>query len=161
MRIKKTKGFVNFPTHLESTREGGMYVRLVVLDTEGDKNWKHKWMSCCGGKQTCSIDNVFIGDDLTDLSLPLEEDTFSWELREDYLNRIKWKYFPNLEDDLDPYQYDSRSFLAIVLIGSTEWSRSDWVCTFDCLTDKGKELVESLKLLYTGCELRLLTFLDT
>lgn len=68
------------------------------------------------------------------------------------------KYFPNL-DGPKP-EYESIPVLMAMTIGATGWS-NQWVCTFDDLTQEGKELVEMAKRLYPNGDVRLLTFLDT
>jgi hypothetical protein len=86
-------GWVNFPTKdqdYEHTNEGGMCVRLVVIDSKVEKAWeinqvnhdkltpKEKWeledqtkkleqekfMRCCGGWNRFIYDETFIGDDV-------------------------------------------------------------------------------------------------
>jgi len=50
------RGLVSFPNALESTREGGMYVRLVVIDGQG-----LDWLQCAGGYHDVPEDGVFVG----------------------------------------------------------------------------------------------------
>jgi hypothetical protein len=58
-------------------------------------------------------------------------------------------------------KYISRDFLCVMTIGATGWSSNEWVCTREDLTVEGEQLYSSLERLYPGCEIRLLTFLDT
>jgi len=176
-RTNAVAGFVNFPLHLPSTQEGGVFVRLVVIDREADKNISNKWMPCCGGEQSFTYDEVLLGDDLSDLRYPSNvangESWMSqeneWRARDEQIKKTRLKYFPRMlleweRDDGHPDYHTrdrSRPFLAIVTMGATGWSYNQWVCTYDDLTDRGKELYNSLKALYAGAELRLLTFLDT
>lgn len=140
-------GYVNFPVdRIPSTREGGVLVRLVVLDTAGDEEYMHRYPPCCGGEVSFTRDECFLGDDLFNVSR--DEAKFgACELR----------YFP----DIDTEGYQSREFLAVILLGATGWSSSEWACTYEDLTEAGKSLYGSIQGLYPGCELRLLTFLDT
>jgi len=57
--------------------------------------------------------------------------------------------------------------LAALVLGTTGWSgwhEADgryWECRFDDLSAEGKALYRQIEALYPGCELHLLTFLDT
>jgi len=161
-------GFVNFPTDtIKSSGEGGCFVRLVVIDTKGDNKYMNRWIPCCGGYSNFFMNECFLGDDLTIRHYPDDDDDQSaWGIRARKLSECTSKYLPDLKESFDItsdsyMQYVSRSFLCVMNIGATGWSSSEWVCTFDDLTADGKVLVESLRKLYDGCEIRLLTFLDT
>lgn len=164
-------GFVNFPMDtIENSGEGGCFVRLVVMDgIKGDGSCK-AYLPCCGGFNHFSMDECFLGDDLFDPSYPDDADDEAndeaWKERDTRFIKCTERYFPNLgEDDKKSpvyhYRYYSDAFLCAMTIGATGWSSSGWVCTFDHLTVDGKALVDSLRKLYDGCEIRLLTFLDT
>lgn len=150
-RSSAVTGYVNFPIddpNYTNSREGGMFVRLVVMD----KSMGNGWMQCCGGDNLCLYDEDFVGSDGGE-----DEATLFPRMNDD----IK-------SDDLDFYtKYMSYPFLAVLTIGSTGWSGwndfegRQFVCTYNDLTEKGKRLYDSLKELYKGCELRLLTWLDT
>ena len=157
-------GLVNFPVDkYENSHEGGVFVRLVVIDTEGDKEFMNRWIPCCGGYQSFHMDECFLGDDLTDRTYPGEDaPSEQWVERDARLNACEQRYFPRLNNENEEERdYSSRYFLCVMTIGATGWSSSKWVCTFDDLTPEGTALVESLRKLYEGCEIRLLTFLDT
>ena len=158
-------GLVNFPVDkYENSHEGGVFVRLVVIDTEGDKEFMNRWIPCCGGFNEFFLDECFLGDDLQDRTYPTEDaPSEMWQEREDRLAKCTERYFPNLKsvDSDDTLSCISLGFLCVMTIGATGWSSSKWVCTFDDLTPEGTALVESLRKLYEGCEIRLLTFLDT
>jgi hypothetical protein len=154
-------GFVNFPREIHpSTGEGGCFVRLVVLDptlTSLDK-----FIPCCGGYNGFFYDETFLGDDVLDRTYPSDDEpdkVYFEKLNERSKRHAKCekRYFPR-EGDM---KYYSEEFLAVLTIGATGWSSSDWVCKFEDLTLEGKELYSSLEKLYPGCEIRLLTFLDT
>lgn len=155
-------GFVNFPVDkYQNSCEGGVFVRLVVIDTEGDKEFMNRWVPCCGGHQSFHLDECFLGDDLLDRSYPYKDASEEmWEERQARLDMCQKRYFPRLDHE-EERDYSSRHFLCVMTIGATGWSSSKWVCTFDDLTPEGTALVESLRKLYKGCEIRLLTFLDT
>jgi hypothetical protein len=169
-RSKEVRGYVNFPVDdpsWEYTGEGGMFVRLIVL--EGNDYWR----VCPGGLSYIFYDESLIvpkhelqpmHDDAT------EED---WLRRMASHNAYEKKFFPNLDMDRDNVgsedtylQYLSEPVLASVLLGSTGWSgfheeKGYWTCTYDDLTDEGKALYDSLQTLYKGHELVLHTWLDT
>ena len=161
-------GFVNFPIDkYENTREGGVFVRLVVMDTVGATGYSKAFLPCCGGYNQFSMDECFLGDDLLDRSYPADDASCeSWSERDAMLAKCTERYFPNLdcEDKESPVyhrRYLSDGFLWVMTLGATGWSSGEWLCTFDDLTPEGTALVESLRRLYPGCEVRLLTFLDT
>lgn len=76
-------------------------------------------------------------------------------------------HFPRLLEKDDCHQYTSRDYLAVLVLGSTGWSGWNegsgeyWMCTFGDLTAEGQALYRQLEVLYKGCDLHLLTFLDT
>lgn len=176
---KAQVGFVNFPSAdtFPSTGEGGEFVRLVVLDTKGDDEYMHRYVPCCGGYVSFGMDETFLGDDTFDEKVKALGPEPAWDNRPEASNQ-KWRrfnnrveklsreteerYFPRINDenrDL-PDLYESRPFLAVFLLGATGWSGS-WRCQFKDLTREGKALYRMVGKLYPGCELRLLTFLDT
>jgi hypothetical protein len=179
MRLhKKTKssGWVNFPIKdkvYKDTREGGMYVKLVVLFPKKSK------VSCCYGSDDFSLYcNELINDDENYLSRENVTKVMSrnnicyedWEREEEKIKRREEKYFPRMHDEQDESIYGkwlSVPLLANILIGSTNWSGFDdelgeyWYCKVSDLTEEGMQLYKSLEKLYPNCEIRLLTFLDT
>jgi len=181
---KARVGFVNFPTEkFPSTGEGGVFVRLVVLDTKGDEEYMNRYVPCCGGYVSFFIDETFLGDDLRDglvrklgpepKTPKTETDRRGWKARHTFWEKVskisretELRYFPGLEDSpseeasKDRDRYLSRSFVATVLLGATGWSNS-WRCRVRDLTPEGKALYKNFQKLYPGCEIRLLTFLDT
>lgn len=160
-RTNAVAGFVNWPLDRPSSGEGGMFVRLVVIDTRADADWGTKWVPCCGGYQSFLMDETFMGDDAFDRDYPSEgADPARWTERDEAFAACERRHFPHLKED-GPYQYHSREYLAVVTLGATGWSRSDWVCRYDDLTDRGRDLYNQIKSLYAGAEIRLLTFLDT
>jgi len=151
-------GMVNFPTHLPSSREGGTFVRLVVIDTPGRENYDNRYVPCCGGDTHFLMDESFLGDDLSSDGSDMKE--------------VEDKYFPFLNDDTKEFfndsdgkdryrKYLSLDILTVVLMGATGWSSHEWRCTYSDLTEHGKRLYEMLQNTYPKCELRLLTFKDT
>ena len=147
-RTSAVVGYVNFPMdRIESTKEGGCFVRLVVLDVE---DHREKWVPCCGGYQYFRYDECFLGDDqYVPPATPPEGN-----------NAFRWKYY-SLYNDGDFEQWVSVNVLAVLTIGATGWSSGEWRCTYADLTPEGKALYDSLQNLYPGREVRLLTYLDT
>lgn len=174
---KARVGYVDFPTK-DSTGEGGNFVRLVVIDTPGDLEHMKRFVPCCGGYVSFHLDECFIGDDLRDFQrealgpVPVVDWTkkSSADKYMRYMKKVdklcqetESRYFPRIQDDDwkdHKDRYISRDFLAVFMIGATGWSGS-WRATFNDLTREGKAFYKSVQKLYPGCELRLLSFLDT
>ncbi len=185
-------GWVNFPINdnqYTNSKEGGLFVRLVVID---NKPYDNKWMICCGGLQHVFMDESYVGNDkvaqprdrLWDwvfspktvgriariVNRLLSSRVKSWMISRYYriVNSFDEREFPriNKEDDFSD-RYMSRGYLAILTLGSTGWSGWDnkkeeyWHCKYSNLTSEGKELYNMIQKLYVGCELELQTWLDT
>src|SRR3990167_9587314 len=163
------QGYVKFPLDLPNSNEGGMFVRLVVVEE------KHRtWMVCCGGDQQILMDECLCGDDVhpdpitSELSdVPSQEQIEAW-LEESH-KKPAWDFhFPHYRDEDAARtiicwreKYLSTPYLAVLTLGSTGWSGT-WKCTYDDLTDKGKALYDQVKALYGDqCQLYLQTWLDT
>ncbi len=173
-RSTDMNGWVNFPVNdprWRSTNEGGMFVKLVVCD---NREFDKKFGVCCGVSVRDTLSEVLIADD----KRPEPKHQFA---QEDFASKDAWLaaveaeqsairrweeyHFPHMNDENDP-SYNSRDYLAVIIMGSTGWSGySDenglWHCTYDDLTGEGKALYDSIQRLYPECELHLLTFLDT
>lgn len=157
-RSLDVSGCVNFPIHnsnLNNTEEGGMFVKLVVCDNRDD----HGFGVCSGVCVNDLILEVFAGDDRHDF----ERDPDQTMGGEAY-------HYPcsNDPDTRDLLQRQlSRPYLASIVLGSTGWSgwndeaEEYWHCTFDDLNSDGQALYRQIEALYPGCDLHLLTFLDT
>lgn len=160
-RTDAVVGYVNFPIdRIESTKEGGCFVRLVVLDVE-DRT--EKWMPCCGGYQYFHYDECFLGDDQYvptpgPVNESPEELTRYFERRDAERRQRDLKYYPYPDS---AREWQSTAVLAALTIGATGWSSGEWRCTYEDLTPEGKALYDSLQNLYLGREVRLLTYLDT
>jgi hypothetical protein len=176
-RTSAQHGYVNFPVNderLRSTGEGGMFVKLVVVD---DREYDDTpWTICCGAGITDHLTEQMVGDDQAEA--PRLELAKPDESAEQALAAIQahdaahkaWegRHFPFLDDeDQSEGKYRSRQYLASMLLGITGWSGYDdakeayWRCTRDDLSDDGKALVTQLERLYPNCTIHLLTFLDT
>jgi hypothetical protein len=164
-------GWVNFPTEdpvWKDTGEGGMVVKLVVCD---NREFDEQFGECSGVFVADVMSNSFIGDD----RLPEPEEPEEFETLESLLKYGEaisaWEeyHFPRLnEENAEGIErYVSRGYLAVIILGSTDWSGWNesegkyWVCKFADLTEPGKALYKQIETLYPGCELHLLTFLDT
>lgn len=175
----RNRGFVNFPVHskeYKNSGEGGMFVRLLVQDPTSLKftatYQKDKWMQCCGGNNHFYYDEVLINTDVE--RHPKDQNFKSCEQYHKYYERIhRWeeKFFPRLNEkdksnDYSMDKYRSVAYLAVLTIGSTNWSgysqrKGSWYCTYNDLTCDGKRLYNDLKKLYKGCKIILQTWLDT
>ena len=160
-RSNIVKGFVNFPVHEEiwrSSNEGGMIVKLYVIpkyDSTYDNNFEVRY----GNTITNMLGKSFVGSD--HYKLHYYEEEYGTESN---FTDILEKYFPRVEKYGDDNQYLSIPLYASIIVGNSGWSGYNeyWKCTFDDLTEDGKALYNSLKLLYgESAELHLLTFLDT
>lgn len=181
-------GYVDFPLNdpkYFDTGEGGIYVVLVVID---NGEWS---VCCAQTPDIRIFFDSFAGDDLgprpdvfRGLS-KIEWDKLSpadFERERKADNKYIRKYFPNyhVEDDNEKIaesaestvsdEFVSKGFLLALLIGSTNWcgyhkkgrlSGNAWRCKYETLTSDGKKLYDQLRKLYSGCEIRLLTFIDT
>jgi hypothetical protein len=183
-RTNETFGYVNFPVtdpSYTNTKEGGMVVKLVVMcKPRGSKKWEIVLSPEVRDVRQLEL----VADDM--LHIPNVKDYGDDTLTpEQYFNVMKQQYefldsvhYPHSVDMEKQYKtkknrgfsvenFVSIPYKAVVIIGYTGWSglnkKTDdyWKCTFNDLTDKGKELYNSLKALYKEHELRLLTFLDT
>lgn len=170
-------GFVNFPVgnpRWRNTGEGGMFVKLVVVD-DSDYDTSD-WTICCGAGVYDLLSENFVGDDQAPAPvLRLKEGASPEEtmaaMREHDKAYRAWeeRHFPHMHDDGEhgTDKYMSRQYVASMVLGITGWSGfaedlcEPWRCTFDDLTDDGKALYEQMRKLYPGCTLHLLTFLDT
>lgn len=172
-RTNAVDGWVNFPVNdprFHSTKEGGMLVKLVVID---NREFDDHFGQCTGANVFDVLTESFVGDD----KRPKPDVCMNFETVEDYARfssaRNEWEayHFPNLhadqEEDLGESRYRSRPYLATLVLGTTGWSGFDndagdyWICRFEDLSEAGKTLYRHLQELYKGCELHLLTFLDT
>lgn len=170
-RSNEICGFVNFPVNdknYENSNEGGMFVKLVVIN---DGNWS----VCCGpGDNVSMFSDVMIDDDKPKKNVTkpkhISEFAEKLELNKDNIKNNITFHYPRIDDDICgnlSSRYMSIPYLAIIDIGSTDWSgwnekkKQYWHCTFDDLKDDGKALYNSMKKLYPKCDIRLVTFLDT
>jgi hypothetical protein len=163
-------GFVNFPTHLPSTKEGGMFVRLVVEDVD---DFDMRWPPCCGGYCGFTFDENYIADDWR--ARPRWPDRKNFETIEEFMAadaaycaardqydeyHFPLRYSENQEDQ--DRKYESIGYLAVVLLGATGWSSADnWICTQDDLTAEGLAFYKLVEQLYPGRRISLQTWLDT
>ena len=188
-RSKKVRGYVKFPVgskEFRNSSEGGMLVRLVVVD-ESNKRDK-EWMVCCGGHNEIMMDESFLCDDKErNVHIPSTNPKVKPKDLRGYYSKIdiaretksgELFHFPRYYEDNsssvpNPYRTDFRRYLSIgylcvMTIGSTGWSgwsdkRSKyWHCTYADLTSDGKDLYRNIKKLYgPRCRIYLQTWLDT
>jgi len=161
-RTNIVSGWVNFPINdpqWTNTNEGGMVVKLVVIE---DEEIVDKWALCFGAQVYDICSECLVGDDKFS---PCSSSNSSED--EDWISN----HFPHLfSDDMkisSVEKYISRDYLAAIVLGTTGWSGAKldegeyWKCTFDDLTEQGKALYKQIEMLYPGAKLHLLTFLDT
>jgi hypothetical protein len=174
-RTTQVEGYVAFPVHSQeyrNTQEGGMFVKLVVVE---QNDFDNELARCCGVTVTDMLTGSFAGDDSQ--AQPPELD-FSKELTAEDVeaDQTAWDayvghHYPLRNDESPAIEHHercmSRPYRAAIVMGSTGWSgyndasHRKWHATFDDLTDDGKALYQLVKKLNPGCTLHLLTFLDT
>ena len=185
-------GMVNFPMSAETnTHEGGMYVRLYVMDTDDGIG------ECCGTNTFEEFQDVFVGADITKAAQIAAEAVISeqWFVEDDQsienkpyaecsveesaeMNNVfedRFKMEETLSRDAkhaactfdeDGYQ-TSHALVANILMGSTGWSGSNktgeiyFICEYQDLTSDGKAVYDMMQKAYPTCKLALMTFLDT
>lgn len=170
-RSSAVSGWVNFPVSdlaWKSTQEGGMVVKLVVCD---NREFDDQFGMCCGASVTDLMGESFVGDDRRPKPLPPEnyDSIEAVQAEQDAFNAWRAYHFPRTDDSTveGVERYLSRDYLAAMVLGTTGWSGwhetedKYWECRFDDLTDEGKALYRQIEALYPGCDLHLLTFLDT
>lgn len=172
-RSNAISGCVNFPvdsTTFKSSDEGGMLVKLVVCDNRDD-DWSNRFGVCCGADVYDLLTEVLTGDDRR--PNPVAPETFDSVEAVDAEQKAQheWSayHYPHANDDSAPadIRYVSRCYLASVLLGSSGWSGWNdakgeyWKCTFEALNPQGQALYRLMESLYPGCDVHLLTFLDT
>lgn len=155
------EGWVNFPTHLPNSGEGGMLVKLWVLDR---RDTDAAYGVCTGVGVFDVITESFLG---TDKSPPPSSDFY--ENHEQYspeeLRKLDDEHQKMYEQWADSF-YDKDTgnvgfLLASIVLGSTGWSNSEFRCKPEDLTEEGKQLYNLMQRLYPDAELHLATFLDT
>lgn len=170
-RSKAVSGWVNFPvedTSWENSGEGGMVVKLVVCD---NRDFDNQFGMCCGASVTDLMGESFIGDDRRPKPVPPENYESAEAIQAEQDAKCAWEayHFPRLAESTveGVERYLSRPYLAALVIGTTGWSGWNeaegryWECRFDDLMNEGKALYQQLEVLYPGCDIHLLTFLDT
>lgn len=135
-----------------------MWVQLVVVEPETSD-----WNVCCSSGAHLIFNGPLIGDDRHETAGPtgnLEVDLKASEEHEE-------RHFPYIGGMITGIGDSiSRPYLAAVTLGVTGWSGSSadhdyWRCTVEDLTPQGRALYDSLAALYAGCDIHILTFLDT
>lgn len=169
-RTYNVSGWVNFPINnpeWENTGEGGMLVKLVVID---QAPYETEFAMCCGAYVTDMLSESFIGDDQRPQIPAPTEYTCVEDILKEQADYEKWKayHFPQINDDAanPEARYQSRPYLASIVLGSAGWSGTHdeygyWQCGLNDLTDDGRNLYRQIKALYPTGKLHLLTFLDT
>jgi len=150
-------GFVDFPVNnpaYEDTKEGGMIVRLVVLQNR-------KWATCSDSEFITLCGNAFSGDDVIPNAL-----------------QARKYYFPNGDTSASnrygtifPVEHLiiewSKPMLCSITVGTTTWcglnnkSEKYWKCIKNDLTKRGLALYNLLQRLYPKCKVRIQTWIDT
>ena len=174
-RTLALSGCVNFPVNdpaYKNSREGGMVVKLVVVDDR--EHAQSDWTVCCGAQVHDLITEVLVGDDQAPKPPLWPEINAEWTDRsslDKQAEAVAWvrRHYPRyMDNSADALEGElSRHYLAAVVLGATGWSGYDeaggdyFICRHEHLTDQGKALYAQMQALYPGCTLHLLTFVDT
>lgn len=172
-RENVANGYVNFPMfdpQYKNSNEGGMIVKLVVFN-ESDVDDDDNFELCTG---------VYVNDFLTESFVGCDSEGIPrWDDREDFIvyskrvEEIEERFFPNMNIEysdtaFNMAKYAMRPSLCSLVIGNTGWSGWNtiddvyWKCSYNDLTDAGKDLYSYIQKLYgPKASLHLLTFLDT
>lgn len=149
-REKHVTGYVRFPVDdpaWEFSREGGMFVRLMV--PVFNRHPDAAWMECCGGLVQVQLDETAVFDDELFRHLWPRMFDANGEPREDHT----------------PSDYLSVPCLTVVTLGSTGWAGhrngNYWRCGEKDLTDAGRQMVNLVRKLYPAHAPVLTTWLDT
>jgi hypothetical protein len=171
-RSEEIRGCVNFPIAnplWKNSKEGGMVVKLVVIDP---RDFEDQFGLCCGAQVHDVLTEVLLGSDKhPHPERPQQFDTPA-DVKDYEQACMDWQatYFPDNtsdEKDLGVLRFLSRDYLAAVVLGVTGWSGWNepagkyWICQPSDLSEDGQALYRQLENLYPGCELHLLTYLDT
>lgn len=170
-RSNAVSGWVNFPVNdstWKNSKEGGMVVKLVVCD---NRDFDDQFGVCSGAHVVDMLAESFVGDDRRPKPASPENYDSVEAVQAGQKAFADWEayHFPNLNEKSASgvERFQSRGYLAALVLGTTGWSgwsdaeQRTWECRFDDLTEEGKALYRQLEKLYGGCELHLLTFLDT
>ena len=161
-------GHVNFPMDLPSSGEGGMFVRLWVMDSDEGVG------ECCGTYTIHEIQECFIGSDITkqkqsQANLKVEEIWNTPKLtNEDIVAAFdeEGRLIAEATQDIICHERIdgitiSHPLLVDVLMGSSGWSNSDFICEYTDLTNSGKVIYDTIHQAYPDQKIALVTFLDT
>lgn len=158
-RNNRQRGFVKFPIgnpKYENTKEGGMFVRLVV--EEGNH-----WGRCNGGQNMIMMDETYLRDNNRRYC-----NFRSLKKQQEFSDQYEKYHFPNINNKSKfRSQFISRGYLTVMTIGTTGWSgwnkkyKEYWHCKVNNLTEDGKTIYDLMHFLYPGCKIRLQTWLDT
>lgn len=150
-------GLVAWPTQLENSQEGGMYVYAVVgaVDVDGLDGYAN----CIAGLPRLPLDTLLDPD--SQAGVMQADGSQKWPLEEEWFPEQRG----NTGEDAFRGEVQSKDLYAAVLLGTSggSWltAESDhWVCKREDLLEEGESLVASLEKLY-GQKVTLLTFLDT
>ena len=167
-RSEEKTGCVNFPVNIpvyRNSREGGMFVRLVV-----EEDAQEPTLICSGGENHIMMDEYLVGTDDLQHKYP------TWQDSRRETERQRLRHFPRLEDEHVTWEsreralnrYRSISYMAVLTLGSTGWSGYDdrepggyWTCRYGDLTPEGRAMYDGLKATYPGARMTLQTWLDT
>lgn len=172
-RSSVISGCINFPVNdpaWKNNCQGGMFVKLVVCD---NRKFANQFGICSGAQVYDILAESLIADDRRPSPEPIEEyASASVEAIEaEQRSSAEWEayHFPRLADPQanGHDRFMSRDYLAVLVLGTTGWSgwhveeERSWNCQFDDLNEEGKSLYRQMQTLYEGCEIHLLTFLDS
>lgn len=149
-RTTKITGCVNFPVNdpiYENTGEGGIFVKLLIIDKNRNRRRK-EWAQCCGAYVHDLFVEILISDNLLSKRSP---------------EQLQKYHYPLKMGDGDL----SGRLIGVIVLGSTGWTGYHqktgnlWKCAESDLNEDGQNLMGWLSNIYPEAEFHLLTFLDT
>ena len=139
------EGCVQFPiSTLPALGGNGTLVKLWVIDRQ---DFDEAYGVCAGVAVYDQCTEEFVGSDKARFpaGIPNPKD----------VSKLFAQFFR------DEAREQSVPLLASIVLGSTGWSHSSFICTYDHLTPEGKAIYDAMQKLYPKAELHLMTFVDT
>lgn len=171
-RSNESNGFIKFPINditdygYQCSGEGGIAVRLVVMNNSREGESTPSWPICCVSLPNIIENEVTLGCDahfqLNDMGNNYQRQQHyqkSHYFEESHISKHNEKY---LESQIRV----SVEYLAVITLATTGWSGySDlagyWKAQYSDLTEEGKELYALIQKLYPGKIICIETLLDT
>lgn len=156
------EGCVQFPiSSMPAFGGNGTLVKLWVIDRQ---DFSEAYGVCSGVAVYDQCTEEFMGSDKA--RWPNTDDVYAGaQTEEDFQrgHRTKSEMLRRFSEQffIGESQEQSVPLLASIVLGSTGWSHSSFICTYEHLTPEGKAIYDAMGKLYPRAELHLMTFMDT